>query len=219
MITAKDILNYSMAVYFAIKNKPMTRTKEFARDQYNESWFWAASGDLVKWRQQVNNVLRQWMYSLEYDSVLEVGCGLGQNLRRLQQQDGAKRYCGLDISDVGIQRAKNYGDGIEYVCCSADEIPFDVVDVVFTVHALEQMEHCVDGVLRELYRVTGKRLILIEPFFEHQNMFGKAHHRHHDYVRNLVEKVKSVGFKPVFFKRLPFSTNNANKSSVLVCVK
>jgi ubiquinone/menaquinone biosynthesis C-methylase UbiE len=197
----------------------MRRTVELSKKQYDEHWGDLSLNEETPWRKQVKDVLAAELQKVHFDSILEVGCGYGQNLRNILDYCGDALVYGLDVSDVGIQRAKNYHDYIQYFCGSAEKIPLKNVDVVFSVHALEQMKSCLGTVISELYRVTGDTLILIEPFYEHQNILGWVHNLYHDYARHLPAMVTAAGFTIMKFERLPYSVNPFNRSSLMVCKK
>jgi ubiquinone/menaquinone biosynthesis C-methylase UbiE len=215
MIDARTLRTYGTELYFALKNERIQWDEQKVIDEYNS--IWSKPNTNHEWTQYITNIICNSIKDMEYKSVLEVGCGIGTNLRALHEP--SRKYYGLDISPVGIKHAKSFNDKIEYVCASAEHIPLESIDIVFSVHALERMNNCIDAVTKELYRITNKRLILIEPFYEHQNMFGKAHNRHCGYPKNLYKKIRNVGFSIVSFKRLSKQSNPVNKSSILICDK
>ena len=98
-------------------------------------------------------------------SVLEFGCNVGRNLHCLDRDIGGLDLAGIDINADAVRAGiDRYGLSLEV---GGEErlqaIPDDTYDVVFTVSVLDHIPD-MDGVLRELLRVAGEYLILLEPF-------------------------------------------------------
>lgn len=91
-------------------------------------------------------------------SILDLGCGNGIFTQRLAR-DGA-RVTGLDFS------AHLLGQNPHKVltCGDAAHLPFrsDAFDMVFEANLLHHVPH-VGSVLREMQRVSGKYVVLLEP--------------------------------------------------------
>lgn len=123
------------------------------------------------------NVFLNRVKNLKPRNVLEVGCGNGRNLQ-LIANNGIDLY-GVDISIEGITHAQKRKIG-SFVCGSAKKLPFDddSFDLVFSVHALEQMKPILREVTKEIYRVVkpGGNYLCFEPFFSIQNKRGKWYH-------------------------------------------
>lgn len=152
-------------------------------------------------------------------SILEIGCGNGRNIRALVKAMPYIEYTGVDISKVGIQEAKMKGGG-KYILTSADDLPFDnnSFDVIFSVHALEQMKYIISDVVKEMYRVCVKGIVLFEPFFHFQNIFGKIHNIQFEYVQGVPTYVEKYGF--VICEHRALKTGRfVNRTGLLVAVK
>jgi ubiquinone/menaquinone biosynthesis C-methylase UbiE len=153
-------------------------------------------------------------------SVLEVGCGNGHNLLAIKNHDSNVEITGIDVSSVGIEKAKEHHVG-EFYPMDARNLLFtdDSFDVVFTVHALEQMKYCLEKVLGEIYRVCSGFVVLFEPFFVQQNIFGKWHIIRSEYAQGIPFFVEDTGFRIIRFEKL--SSNNYiskgwNKTGLLI---
>jgi ubiquinone/menaquinone biosynthesis C-methylase UbiE len=169
----------------------------------------------------VYKVVVDYIKKLNPKSVLEVGCGNGQNIRSLIKfLDDDVEFYGIDVSDAGIEYARNHSKG-NFRVCDARKLPYEdnFFDVIFTVHALEQMKFIVKEVSNELYRVSKKYVVLFEPFFVMQNIFGKWHNIRSEYVQGIEFYVEDAGFDIIEFKLLDknmVSKSYKHKTGVLV---
>ena len=95
-------------------------------------------------------------------NILEVGCGEGTKLARLQ----AKTRTGLDISRLAIKRAKTMLDFA--VVGNAESLPFESnrFDGVLSFFSLEHFEHP-ELVIAEMLRVAkvGGEIVILTPNF------------------------------------------------------
>jgi len=91
-------------------------------------------------------------------SILEVGCGGGQLLRKLADQHQQARLTGLDLSSEQVSRARertaSYGNRIKIVQGSALDLPFDS-NCFDSVISIGSIKHWPDRILgmREILRV------------------------------------------------------------------
>lgn len=92
---------------------------------------------------------------LPYQTVLDVGCGIGNGLRYLMAQ--GKDVKGIDISDVAVEKAK--ANGYDVRQGSITEIPFEdnSFDMVVSTDVLEHLpEGLVEEAIIELSRIAKK---------------------------------------------------------------
>ena len=96
--------------------------------------------------------------------VLDLGCGDGLFLKMLREKGVAGK--GLDISKIAIEKCgKNNLDAMQFDF-AANKLPLDKGEFP-TVVALDVLEHLYEPekLLEEIYRVSGKYLILSVPNF------------------------------------------------------
>jgi SAM-dependent methyltransferase len=105
-------------------------------------------------------------YVGEGGMVLDVGCGVGDNLKQVKR--GNVRFAGLEYSPRSLERAtKALPDDVQLRLGSAVKIPFpaDCADMVMCIEVLEHIpdEH---EALREIFRVlkSDGHLILSVPY-------------------------------------------------------
>lgn len=101
------------------------------------------------------------------------------------------------------------------------EIPLrdNAVDVVYTSHAIEPNGGHEKEILRELYRVAKKYLVLFEPGYEFASAEGKARMERHGYIKDLPGAAMSLGYTVLESRMLDFATNTLNPTSVLIIEK
>lgn len=102
-------------------------------------------------------------------TVLDVGCGYGSTTAYLNRHVGGIRCVGLDLEHGDVRMAKRLFPANEYICASAEQLPFrngsvDAIVVRDAIHHLTQ-EADWPAVQRELSRVArpGTLLILYDP--------------------------------------------------------
>ncbi|MGS2761409.1 methyltransferase domain-containing protein [Sinomicrobium sp. M5D2P9] len=104
------------------------------------------------------------------DQILDVGCGTGDDTRRMAELTGkAGKVTGVDISEnmVAMARTRHGGTGlpVEYVTASADKMPFK--DASFNSCRMERVLIHVENpgkVIDEIIRVTkpGGRVTILD---------------------------------------------------------
>lgn len=161
--------------------------------------------------------LKQWFPDAM--NILEVGCGNGRNLFELQKEFKDIPLYGFDLSEEGINTCKKRITG-EFMVGSADKLPYadNSMDVVVTVHALEQMRYIIRDVINELYRVCRYGIVLCEPFFCLQNIFGKTKALMYENVQGIPFWVEHVGFDVREFHRLSIGSY-MERTGILVGLK
>lgn len=98
---------------------------------------------------------------ISFDSVLEVGCGLGGNLKKLI----AKRRVGIDFSPKMIEKALDPKEDIEYYVASVTDIPFpdQSFDLVLSYGCLQHVDSKdLEKAMDEIKRVAKKHIIISE---------------------------------------------------------
>jgi SAM-dependent methyltransferase len=134
--------------------------------------------------------------ALPVRTVLDVGCGSGQNLRALAAS-GAYRLAGVDVSDKALERARIAVPDAELHCldlqCRKLDETFDLV------MSLQVIEHIPDdlALLRNM-RLMSNRYVMVA------TMQGKmrpsetriGHLRNYS-MTELAEKMRSAGLRPI----------------------
>lgn len=107
--------------------------------------------------------------------------------------------------------------------CTGDllHIPFadSAVDVVYTSHSIEPNGGREAVILRELYRVAGKFLVLLEPGFELAGEEARQRMLAHGYCRDLPATAAALGFEVIAHQLFPFASNPLNPTALTVIRK
>lgn len=100
--------------------------------------------------------------SLEFESLLDVGCASGYMVSQIQKSFPGKKYYGVDIYDKAIKFAKQRYPSIRFKVGSADKLPFKEgeFDLITCYETIEHVENPGSS-LKEMRRVLKKRGTLI----------------------------------------------------------
>jgi uncharacterized protein YbaR (Trm112 family) len=138
-----------------------------------------------------------------------------------------KALLGLDISLSRIQYARKFVGQhlplkVDFAVANMVNCPLadSSLDLVCTVHALEPNGGNEIVLLKELYRVAGKYLVLFEPSYELGSAASRRHIAKHNYVRGPVKHTRALGYN-VIENRLLFDSNPSsdNNTSLIVIKK
>lgn len=141
---------------------------------YDQSWdFWAdhdlSPEDLDRLSERVGTC----------KSLLDAGCGNGYLLNRLKDQ--ADFVVGADLSKVGLDLTKiSIGDSIDGLAQAfLENLPFKdkAFEVVVSSHVLEHVKN-IDTAIKELKRVTERKLIILVPSQE-EKLYTEDYHIHY----------------------------------------
>ena len=107
-------------------------------------------------------------------SILEVGCGDGNNLPILRRSFPRARLHGVDVSPKRIEFARNFAGHREldlgFSEASATDLPFarGEFDAVYSMYCLEHLPREFPDAIREMCRVARRCVVLVEPIPEHR---------------------------------------------------
>jgi ubiquinone/menaquinone biosynthesis C-methylase UbiE len=161
-------------------------------------------------------------------SILEAGIGeattMASVLKNLNNTN--IRSYGFDLSWSRVAYAKRWlwkSNISNVTLCTGSlfHIPFanDSIDIVYTYHSIESNGGQEEPILRELYRITKKFLILLEPAYEFANPEAKRRMESHGYCRNLNGISQSLGYAVIEHKPFPFTDNPLNPSALTIIKK
>lgn len=156
------------------------------------------------------------------DSLLEAGVGeattLAGVLANLAQPNLAAY--GFDISWSRLAYAQQFlaSQKISKVTlCTGSllQIPFasDSIDIVYTSHSIEPNGGQEEPILRELFRVARRYLILLEPAYELADEKCRQRMDSHGYCRQLKTTAEALGYRVLEHELFPFSANPLNPTA------
>lgn len=150
----------------------------------NSRKYWKERGD--KWVNEIwdgfesphRKQLLEILKKLEFDSILEVGCGSAPNLRLIAKEFPKVKIAGLDLNKNAIDFAKRNLKG-EFIVGDYLNIPFKDFDIVLTDGVLlYASSNEIKWVKSELLRVAKKYIIMVEFHSDKFDEFGEMYLEH-----------------------------------------
>ena len=161
-------------------------------------------------------------------SILEAGVGEGTTLSFVLSSlpDSIKYSHGFDISWSRVQfcsewlRKNGFSDTFLAVA-SLMRTPYvdGSFDVVYTSHTIEPNGGQESSILKELFRITSRFLILLEPGYEFASREAQIRMESHGYCKNLVEHAKTLGMRVIKHELFPHSANPLNPTAITIIEK
>jgi SAM-dependent methyltransferase len=164
----------------------------------------------------------------QFNSIIEVGIGEATTLRfilkALTKLPG--NIFGFDISWSRIKFAREFlnEDHINKVklfTANLFEIPLpdNSVDIVYTSHSIEPNGGQEEAALRELYRITKKYLILLEPSYELANEDARRRMMKLGYITNLHSNIIKLKYDVIEHRLFDYIKNPLNPTGLTVIKK
>ncbi len=161
-------------------------------------------------------------------SVLEPGVGEGTTLSFVQKfcGNGFGEFHGFDISWSRIATCRDWlaSQRVNDVYLSVASIfhaPYqdNSFDVVYTSHTVEPNGGQEFPILKELFRIASRFLVLLEPGYELASDEAKERMRRLGYVRGLKEKAENLGMRVVRHELFPITANPLNPTALTIIEK
>jgi ubiquinone/menaquinone biosynthesis C-methylase UbiE len=188
-----DLLLLRAAKLGRLKLEAASETEKFYDEFFNENdaQVFTSGGDLRRRYRGEALTYAAFAHIPKNGKVLDVGCGMGDNLRYIQRSHAT--FIGLEYAESTVRAARRLLQGQATILRgSADAIPFgsEQFDLVLCIEVLEHIEKDHEG-CREIARVLkpGGALILSLPYRHWFPSYFKAmgHLRH--YTRSDVYEV------------------------------
>lgn len=163
-----------------------------------------------------------------YNSILEAGVGEASTFSKLLPKLHQKNHqaYGFDLSWSRIkyaQRNCNQAalDNVTLFTGNIFSAPIqdNAIDVVYTLHSLESNGGKEKEALIDLYRITNRYLVLLEPIYELASNEAKARMDKLGYVKNLLSTIGELNYKVVEYRLFDYSRNPLNPTGLIVIEK
>jgi hypothetical protein len=164
----------------------------------------------------------------EPKTVLEAGVGEATTLSSVLQFYRPPNVSahGFDLSWSRVACGKKWLadlglDGIALCTGSLLDIPYEdnSFDTVYTAHSIEPNGGHEARIISELFRVTSRYLLLIEPSYELASPEGKARIDKLGYCKDLKGHGEALGMRIVLHERYPNTANPLNPTAITVIEK
>jgi ubiquinone/menaquinone biosynthesis C-methylase UbiE len=166
-------------------------------------------------------------FFLEAKSVLDCGTGEANTLIPiLRNFSNISTVLAIDSSWSRLSWARKNLDlhnfpGVDLAVANIDKIPLKsgIIDLVFTIHALEPNGGREFELLCEMVRVSKKYVILVEPDFATAGSLQKERMHRLNYIEDLRPVFSKLGLKIVFEQKMKTFSNPLNQPCVFVLEK
>jgi ubiquinone/menaquinone biosynthesis C-methylase UbiE len=217
-----------------LRKKTNLSEKEIIKLSYDiQSGSYVKNYNYFKSKKILSQVIKE-INSTDYKSLMDFGCGELTNFYTLINNIKIKNktFFAYDLSFSRIMIGKKFLDKkkkkIELKLFSNNSIniplPDNSIDVITSCHAIEPNKKNANKILKELWRISKKKLILLEPNNQLGDKLIKQRFKEHNYILDLEEKIKKItpNYKiidnKIFFNPLNPSSifileKNSNKSN------
>jgi ubiquinone/menaquinone biosynthesis C-methylase UbiE len=134
----------------------MSREKIYDYEYYEPT---PKKGDELDYRRKkVINIFSRY----KFDRILDIGCGDGNFSVLLKEACKAREVYGIEISEKGVESARNNGVKAFQLNVDDEDFPFknDYFDAVFCGHLIEHL-YDPDHLLDEVYRTLKRRGVFV----------------------------------------------------------
>ena len=147
--------------------------------------FWNERGDIPadEWSPIKQNKVRDFLYSIDYDSVLEVGCGEGQ-FSRLILEKMPRNAEGIDLNKHRVDQSPYATTFLDnFLTHNYNGVKFDLVCCSHVLLHIKYDDY--KGFYEKMKSLALKYIVLIEPdMYQYSSLNWARMNHHHDY-RNL----------------------------------
>lgn len=153
-------------------------------------------------REPTRLVLAEKIAEAKPQTVLEIGCGYGQNILLISEKLPQTEIHGLDSNRTAIKYAKKKSPRAKLQAAKAEEClkdyPDKSMDVTFTNAVLMYISPKeIAAVIREIIRITRKKIVLVElqPENPEDDPLGRGRYENGKWTRNYIPHLKGLAVK------------------------
>ena len=163
--------------------------------KYENEDFWKKFGieyydkykDKKEWVKKQETLLVKHLKTLEFDSVLEFGCGFGRTTKIFCKNFSIQKYHAFDLSSHQIDNAKKYCDGLNIKFMTSSINDFNTIekfDLVFGPEILMHIEpKDIEFVIKKMSSFTNRYFIVTVFPHSTQKIHRGTHTFYHDYEK------------------------------------
>lgn len=158
-------------------------------------------------------------------SILEAGVGEATTLTPTMKKmkHVPKTIMGFDLSWSRVKLGKQYSEDqglskVELFLGDLLEVPISdsAIEIVYTFHSIEPNRGMEKPILEELYRISSKYVVLIEPSNELGNEQTKERIAKHQYCQDLYKTARELHYKVIEYSLFGFYDKPSNQSALLI---
>lgn len=147
-------------------------------------------------RHQRKNILRL-LDNLNFNSVLDIGSGSGDNLREILKNRKMQQLCLLDISKQALERARNIITNAEFVQLDIEKNSLNrKFDLILCCDVLEHISDDISA-LKNIRKMANKYLVISTLLGKMRNSERYVGHVRNYTLEGLRGKLLVSGFKPI----------------------
>jgi len=165
-------------------------------ESYDKAWEfeWDDMKKYGPFSRHLRRIIKQIIRPLEFESVLDVGCGQGSFLAELQAEFPGIKPRGIDLSPSAIKLARERVPGGRFAVMDISEQALN--EKCDLVVCSEVLEHIPDDIiaLRNLRKMTGKYLLISTPQGRMRQFEKQVGHVRNYAAGELVKKLEMSGF-------------------------
>jgi uncharacterized protein YbaR (Trm112 family) len=177
-----------------------------------------------RFAEQIAQVLNE----LNFNSILEAGVGEATTfinvLKRLSKKPSIAK--GFDLSLSRLFYAQEYTkthqlENVDFFVANIENIPVPdcSYDLVYTSHALEPNGGREKELLKELFRITNRYLVLFEPSYKGNSQVGRDRMDRLGYIKDIEKHATELGYNVVKHELCLVTTNPLNPTAVTIIQK
>ncbi len=181
----------------------------------------------IDYSKQISKVINDLCKSTPPCEIMEIGVGEATTLKGvIENMSKDISFYGFDISFSRLLYAKKFlskNKLFNVDLCIAEflNLPYldNSIDIVYTSHSIEPNRGKEEEILKELYRVANKYIILLEPAYELTNDENRARMDKYGYCKGLKQKALELGYEVIKHELFPYSANPSNPTAITIIKK
>ena len=189
------------------------------------------NGDLVKHKIDYADEIAKVVGKLcQPQTILEAGIGEATTLSwvvaALSTLNISPQFYGFDLSCSRVFYARKWLEQQKIIgvhLCTGDlaNMPYqdNSIDLVYTSHSIEPNGGNEETILKELYRVAKKYVILLEPGYELSSINIRKRMDSHGYCKNLKSISESLGYTVLSHELFRYTRNVDNPTAITIIEK